>query len=194
MIDIQAAVVRAQGAAFEIESLLLEDPGSGEVLVRIAGVGACHTDLVVRDQYFPASLPAVLEHEGAGIVERIGTGVTKVAPGNHVVLTYASCGQFANRLSGLCGYCPDLYGRDFAGTRPDGSHPCRDAHGYQVSSYLFAQSSFADLALATERNERDRPASRRATFSRESPGFSASAVYGRPPCREAAGAASGASG
>ncbi|WP_375402980.1 NAD(P)-dependent alcohol dehydrogenase [uncultured Sphingomonas sp.] len=152
MIDIQAAVVRTQGGAFGIEALSLEEPGPGEVLVRIAGVGVCHTDLVVRDQYFPTPLPAVLGHEGSGVVERVGPGVTKVAPGDHVVLSYASCGQCANCQKGLNGYCPDLYGRNFAGTRPDGSHPCKDGHGHEVSSYFFAQSSFADLALATERN------------------------------------------
>lgn len=152
MIDIQAAVVRTQGGAFEIEALSLEEPRPGEVLVRIAGVGVCHTDLVVRDQYFPTPLPAVLGHEGSGVVERVGPGVTKVAPGDHVVLSYASCGQCANCQKGLYGYCPDLYGRNFTGARPDGSHPCRDGHGNEVSSYFFAQSSFADLALATERN------------------------------------------
>lgn len=152
MIDIQAAVVRSQGGAFGMEPLTLEEPGPGEVLVRIAGVGLCHTDLVVRDQYFPTPLPAVLGHEGSGVVERVGAGVTKVAPGDHVVLSYASCGQCANCQNGLYGYCPDLYGRNFTGTRPDGSHPCKDAHGHQISSYFFAQSSFANLALATERN------------------------------------------
>jgi aryl-alcohol dehydrogenase len=152
MIDIQAAVIRTKGGAFGIEHLMLEEPGWGEVLVRIAGVGLCHTDLVVRDQYFPTPLPAVLGHEGSGIVERVGPGVTKVAPGDHVVLSYASCGQCSNCQSGQFGYCPDLYGRNFAGARPDGSMPCRDCAGHRVSSYFFAQSSFADLALATERN------------------------------------------
>ena len=152
MIDIEAAVVRSQGGAFGIETLSLEEPKAGEVLVRIAGVGVCHTDMVVRDQYFPTPLPAVLGHEGSGVVERVGPGVTKVAPGDHVVLSYASCGQCANCQRGLYGYCPDLYGRNFTGARPDGSQPCRDCDGHPVSSYFFAQSSFANLALATERN------------------------------------------
>jgi aryl-alcohol dehydrogenase len=152
MVDIQAAVVRAQGGSFLIEDLTLEEPGPGEVLVRVAGVGVCHTDLVVRDQYFPTPLPAVLGHEGAGIVERVGSGVTKVAPGDHVVMSYASCGTCINCQRGLYGYCPDLYGRNFSGARPDGSKPCCDAHGQSVSSWFFAQSSFASLALATERN------------------------------------------
>lgn len=152
MNEVKAAVVRTKGGPFQIEPVHLEEPRAGEVLVRIAGVGVCHTDLVVRDQYFPTPLPAVLGHEGAGVVERVGPGVTKVAPGDHVVLSYASCGQCANCQRGLYGYCPDLYGRNFTGARPDGSHPCTDAQGHHVSSFFFAQSSFANLALATERN------------------------------------------
>lgn len=58
----------------------------------------------------------------------------------------------ANCQRGLYGYCPDLYGRNFSGARPDGSSPCCDAHGKQLSAYFFAQSSFGEYALATERN------------------------------------------
>ena len=152
MPETKAAVVRETGGHFTIETLQIEDPRDDEVLVRIAGVGLCHTDLVVRDQYFPTPLPAVLGHEGSGVVERVGKAVTKVAPGDHVVLSFASCGQCANCRRGLPGYCPDLYGRNFTGARPDGSTPCCDAHGKSVSAYFFAQSSFAELALATERN------------------------------------------
>ncbi|MBY8822162.1 NAD(P)-dependent alcohol dehydrogenase [Sphingomonas colocasiae] len=148
----KAAVVREKSGPFVIEDVTLDAPRAGEVLVRIAGVGMCHTDLVVRDQYFPTPLPAVLGHEGSGIVEAVGDGVTKVAVGDHVVLSYASCGQCANCLQGLNGYCPDLYGRNFSGARPDGSSPCCDAHGARLSGYFFAQSSFGEFALATERN------------------------------------------
>lgn len=148
----QAAVVRGKGGAFTLELVDIEEPRDNEVLVRIAGVGMCHTDLVVRDQYFPTPLPAILGHEGAGIVEKIGAGVTKVAVGDHVVMSFASCGVCANCLSGRPGYCPDLYGRNFSGARPDGSSPCCDAHGHKLSSYFFAQSSFGELAMATERN------------------------------------------
>lgn len=152
MVTMKAAVVREQGGKFMVEDIRLEAPRENEVLVRILGVGMCHTDLVVRDQYFPTPLPAVLGHEGAGIVEKVGSAVTKVKPGDHVVLSYASCGICANCQKGLYGYCPDLYGRNFSGGRPDGSSPCCDAHGQRVSAYFFAQSSFGEYALATERN------------------------------------------
>ncbi len=144
MHNIKAAVVREQGGPFLIEDIRLDDPRGDEVLVRIAGVGVCHTDLVVRDQYFPVPLPAVLGHEGAGVVEKVGSAVTKVAVGDHVVLSYASCGQCKNCLQGLYGYCSDLYERNFSGARPDGSTPCCGAHGETLSAYFFAQSSFGD--------------------------------------------------
>lgn len=148
----KAAVVREKTGPFRIEEVTLDAPRPGEVLVRVMGVGMCHTDLVVRDQYFPTPLPAVLGHEGSGVVEAVGPGVTKVAVGDHVVMSYASCGVCANCLKGLNGYCPDLYGRNFSGGRPDGSSPCCDSHGERLSSYFFAQSSFGEYALATERN------------------------------------------
>lgn len=152
MVDITAAVVREQGGKFELEPCTLEEPRANEVLVKIAGVGMCHTDLVVRDQYFPTPLPAVLGHEGSGVVEKVGSAVTNVAPGDHVVLSFASCGECRNCKQGGPGYCPDLYGRNFGGTRPDGTTPCCDAHGKSVSAYFFAQSSFADMALVTDQN------------------------------------------
>ncbi|WP_070154769.1 NAD(P)-dependent alcohol dehydrogenase [Sphingobium phenoxybenzoativorans] len=152
MRNMTAAVVREQSGPFVVETVQLEDPREDEVLIRIAGVGMCHTDLVVRDQYFPTPLPAILGHEGSGIVEKVGSKVSKVEVGDHVVLTFASCGTCANCQQGLFGYCPDLYGRNFTGARPDGSSPCCDAHGNTLSAYFFAQSSFAQYAIATQRN------------------------------------------
>lgn len=152
MTKIDAAIVREQGGEFQLEEFDLEDPRAGEVLVRIAGVGMCHTDLVVRDQFLPTPLPAILGHEGAGVVEKVGEGVTTVEPGDHVVLSFASCGTCENCLRGDYGYCPDLFGHNFSGARPDGSQPCCDAHGHAVSCFFFAQSSFANMALATERS------------------------------------------
>lgn len=152
MMNFNAAVVREKGGAFAIECVAIDEPRDNEVLVRIAGVGMCHTDLVVRDQYFPTPLPAILGHEGAGVVEKVGAAVTKVAVGDHVVLSYASCGACPNCLSGKYGYCPDLYGRNFSGGRPDETSPCCDAAGNRLSGCFFSQSSFGELALATERN------------------------------------------
>ena len=68
---IRAAVTGAPGAPFAIEELELERPRTGEVLVRVHASGICHTDLIVRDQWYPVPLPAVLGHEGAGVVEAV---------------------------------------------------------------------------------------------------------------------------
>ncbi len=80
MRSITTAVVRDQGAPFAIEEAKIASPQGGEVLVRIVAVGVCHTDIIVRDQYYPVPLPAVLGHEGAGVVEAVGPGVTAVEP------------------------------------------------------------------------------------------------------------------
>lgn len=77
---IKAAVTHAKGAPFVIEEVELAEPKFDEILVRIAACGICHTDLVCRDQFIPVPLPAVLGHEGAGIVEKVGVGVTEFKP------------------------------------------------------------------------------------------------------------------
>jgi len=81
MVLITAAVVKEKSGPFVIEKVELDDPRDDEVLVQIHATGVCHTDFGVRDQNYPVPLPAVLGHEGAGVVERIGSKVSKVAPG-----------------------------------------------------------------------------------------------------------------
>jgi aryl-alcohol dehydrogenase len=88
---IQAAVTRNKKAPFSIESVDLEAPRADEILVRIVGVGICHTDVKMRDGTRPLPYPIVLGHEGAGIVEAVGADVTHVQPGDHVVLTFRLC-------------------------------------------------------------------------------------------------------
>ena len=149
---VRAAVVREKHGPFVIENIELEQPQRSEVLVRVIGVGICHTDLVVRDQILPTPLPAILGHEGSGVVVSVGAGVTKVAPGDHVVMSYASCGVCANCQTGLNGYCPNLYARNFSGGRPDGTSACTDHAGHRLSGHFFGQSSFAEHAIATEAN------------------------------------------
>lgn len=76
-----AAVAYQPGGDFTVETITVEAPRRGEVLVRIAGVGLCHTDLVFRDQLAPFALPGVLGHEGSGVIEALGEGVTGLAVG-----------------------------------------------------------------------------------------------------------------
>ena len=146
-----AAVAREAHADFTIETIDIEAPGAGEVLVRVAGVGLCHTDLIARDQFIPIPLPAVLGHEGAGIVEAVGKGVTKVRPGDRVVLGFSSCGHCAHCDEHLPSYCREFPKLNYAGSRADGSTGL-SIGGTPVSSAFFGQSSFARHALAGERN------------------------------------------
>lgn len=152
MLDIKAAVVRRQNGPFTIESVRIEEPREDEVLIQVVATGICHTDIVVRDQYYPVPLPAVLGHEGAGIVKKVGSRVTKVAPGDHVVMSFASCGQCSNCQQGLNGYCTELYGLNFSGCRHDGSTPYQDEQGEPISGCFFCQSSFGELSIASARN------------------------------------------
>jgi aryl-alcohol dehydrogenase len=140
--NIRAAVVREKGSLFS----------SSRLCSTIRGRTKFSYGSPVRDQHFPPPRPAVLGHEGAGIVEKVGAKVNKVTEGDAAVLSFNSCGVCANCQSGRFGYCPDLYGRNFCGVRPDGSSPCCDIHGSRVSGYFFAQPSFGEYAIATERN------------------------------------------
>ena len=148
---ITAAIARLPGADFTLEEVDLDEPRADEVLIRIAAVGLCHTDLVARDGVMPLSLPAVLGHEGAGAVERVGSSVTKVAPGDRVALTFRSCGHCARCDGGDPAYCYSMPALNYMGRRPDGSKAIQ-ADGAEVSSNFFGQSSFATYALAYETN------------------------------------------
>jgi len=149
--EIRAAVTASKGAPFAIEPLELADPGPGELRVAVAAAGICHTDLIIRDQWYPVPLPAVLGHEGAGVVEAVGAGVTKVAPGDRVAMSYGSCGACPSCQLGRPWVCHDFWGRNFGATRPDGSTALTRG-GEPVHSHFFGQSSFATHAIATERN------------------------------------------
>ncbi len=149
--EIKAAVVRQKGGPFQIETLAVEEPRPDEVLVRIVATGMCHTDMVARDQLYTVPIPVVLGHEGAGVVERIGERVKKVAPGDHVVLTYMWCGHCTPCLNGDLTYCANFYPLNFGGAREDGSTGTHDQRG-PVHDHFFGQSSFATFALVHERN------------------------------------------
>lgn len=146
-----AAIARQAHTDFTIETVEIDAPRAGEVRVQIAGVGLCHTDLIARDQFIPIPLPAVLGHEGAGIVESVGEGVTKVKAGDRVVLGFSSCGHCARCEEHLPSYCRDFPMLNYAGMRPDGTSGLR-LGGVPVSANFFGQSSFAAHALTHERN------------------------------------------
>jgi aryl-alcohol dehydrogenase len=149
--SVRAAVVRKKGGPFIVEELQLGEPRDEEVLVRIVATGMCHTDMVVRDQVYPVPQPIVLGHEGAGVVERVGTRVTKVRPGDHVVLSFMSCGHCRLCVQGRPANCANFNAHNFSGARADGSGTLWDDRGL-VHGHFFGQSSFSTFAIANERN------------------------------------------
>lgn len=149
--EITAAVTREKGGAFLVEELELDKPQKDEVLIRIAGVGICHTDLSCRDQHIPVPLPSVFGHEGSGIVEAVGEDVTKLEPGDHVVLTMLSCGTCHKCEADKPSHCVKTFELNLSGVRGDGSITMRSDQGEVHGSFL-AQSSFANFALANQAN------------------------------------------
>ena len=148
---IKAAIVREKGHPFVIEEIDLDEPRADEVLVRMVGSGLCHTDLVARDQYLPVPLPGVFGHEGAGVVEKVGSAVKKVQPGDHVVMSYLSDGTCPSCKKGVPTHCSTFFPGNFSGARLDGSTTMRKGSEIIHGSF-FSQSSFASHSLANERN------------------------------------------
>jgi S-(hydroxymethyl)glutathione dehydrogenase/alcohol dehydrogenase len=131
MLKTQAAVVYAHNQPVVVEELALEEPKAGEVLLRMVASGVCHSDLSVVNSTIYYDPPVVLGHEGAGIVERVGAGVTKVKEGDHVVLSFVSyCGKCKMCQSGRVCLC-----RGFTTPRGyliDGTARLRNAKGEAV--------------------------------------------------------------
>jgi len=148
---VQAAVTRAKRSDMSIETLTLDEPRNDEILVRLVATGVCHTDIAMRDQAFPVPQPIVLGHEGAGIVERVGQGVTKVSSGDHVLMTFNSCGHCASCHHDAPTYCHEFFGYNFGGSRPDGSSPLSKDREV-IHGNFFGQSSFATHAICHEMN------------------------------------------
>lgn len=145
-----AAISKAPHEPFVLEEVLLPEPGPTDVLVRIVGVGLCHTDLASRDGLLGAPFPAIFGHEGAGIVERIGSAVSKLAVGDHVVLAPDSDGRCGLCQHGEPMYCDAFNALNF---QTDGNGPVATlADGATARIKYFGQSSFAGYALAGERN------------------------------------------
>ncbi|MDN5913562.1 MAG: NAD(P)-dependent alcohol dehydrogenase [Pseudonocardia sp.] len=145
---VQAAVTYGAGSDFSLADIELEDPRPDEILVRTAAVGLCHSDLTAR-QYFPGG--GVLGHEGAGVVEVVGSAVTGFAPGDHVVLGFDACGSCRACLGGRPYRCRNFAAMNYGGARPDGSTALRVGET-PIAGSFFGQSSFASHCLATARN------------------------------------------
>jgi len=149
VLKIQAAVLRKKGGPLKIESLEMEGPRDEEILVRLVASGICHTDIAFCDGWEKADNAVVLGHEGAGVVEKAGKKVKSLKRGDHVVLSYQSCGQCWQCRGGHPAHCQHFYEANFGFQRLDGSNALQRSG---VRGHFFGQSSFATHCLATERN------------------------------------------
>jgi aryl-alcohol dehydrogenase len=148
--QVTAAVVRERSGPFVIDTLELTEPRPDEVLVRVAASGMCATDLHGRDGYYDTPYPCVFGHEGAGVVEAVGNGVSTVAVGDHVIMSFPWCGTCANCRRDMHSHCQKSFAWKFSGTRPDGSTLLRK-NGAPVYGAYFQQSSFSSHTIANER-------------------------------------------
>ncbi|MFF3911686.1 NAD(P)-dependent alcohol dehydrogenase [Streptomyces sp. NPDC001848] len=148
-----AAVLRSYEHRFAVEEVVLNaGPADGEILVRIAGCGMCRTDLAVRRSVGRSPLPAVLGHEGAGVVVETGGPDTGLSVGDHVVLSFDSCGHCRNCLGGAPAYCDSFASLNLFGGRKENAARFTDAAGGELAPRWFGQSSFAEYAMVAARN------------------------------------------
>ena len=146
-----AAVVTEIGKPLSLMELDIEDPRDDEILVRVIASGVCHTDLVVQAGMLPVPIPVILGHEGAGVVERIGSKVSKVKPGDHVVMSFNSCGACESCSEKEPAYCYEFMPRNFGATREDGT-TALSIENSPIHSNFFGQSSFATFSICRELN------------------------------------------
>lgn len=148
---ITAAVSYGANVPFRIQQLELAEPAADEVLVKIVAAGICHTDLVAHAGVFPISSPAVFGHEGAGVVVKVGANIENIQAGDHVALSFASCGHCACCEQRQPAYCHSFAPLNFAGVRTEGPS-LHDDSKQVIGGSFFGQSSFANYAIAPLRN------------------------------------------
>ncbi|MGQ4806764.1 S-(hydroxymethyl)mycothiol dehydrogenase [Candidatus Entotheonellaceae bacterium PAL068K] len=151
--EVRGVVAGSKGAAVTVETVLVPDPGPGEVLVRVQACGVCHTDLHYRDGAISDDFPFLLGHEAAGLVERVGDSVTNVAPGDFVILAWrAPCGTCRSCLRGRPWYCFASRNAQQGMTLADGT-PLAAAIGIGA----FAELTLVDAIQAVKVNPAARP-------------------------------------
>ena len=166
---IRAAVLEEFGAPLEVQELELAEPQAGEVLVRLVACGVCHTDLYTASGADPSGYsPTVLGHEGAGVVERIGRGVTDVAPGDHVVTLFSpQCRECEHCRDHRTNLCLAIRDQQNQGHLPDGTtRLSRD--GVPIRHFM-GTSTFAEYTVMPEialaKIDRDAPLDRACLFA-----------------------------
>jgi S-(hydroxymethyl)glutathione dehydrogenase / alcohol dehydrogenase len=147
---IRAAVLEEFGQPLVVQELDLAEPREGEVLVRLVACGVCHTDLYTASGADPTGYaPCVLGHEGAGVVERVGPGVTLVAPDDHVITLFApECGKCVHCLSGRTNRCTAIREQQGLGFLPDGT--TRLSRDGESLRHFMGTSTFAEYTVMPE--------------------------------------------
>lgn len=147
--EIRAAVLTEPNQDMTIQTLQLDEPAADELVVKVTSAGVCHTDIGVQAM---VALPAVLGHEGCGIVAQVGSGISNHKVGDRVALTFGSCGTCPSCSQTQPAYCYQAFETNFSGLNPHGKTTLSTLDGQAVHGSFFAQSSFASHALVTERN------------------------------------------
>ena len=147
---IRSAVLEEFGKPLVVQELDLAPPKAGEVLVKIQACGVCHTDLYTASGVDPSGYaPTVLGHEGAGVVEAVGEGVTSVKPGDHVVTLFSpECGECPHCMSGKTNICTAIRAEQGQGHLPDGT--TRLSRNGEPIRHFMGTSTFAEAAIMPE--------------------------------------------
>ena len=143
-----AAVIHQPDKPFTFETVELDRLRRDEILVRIEASGVCHTDMIAQHI---TPLPAIFGHEGAGVVEAVGTGTGRIKPGDRVIISYPFCGICPNCVEGRANICDHSFHLSFGGTRLDRSKTI-SLNGRDISGAFFQQSSFSTHSITLERD------------------------------------------
>lgn len=146
---VTAAITHEQGK-LSIETVDLDEPKASEVRVKLIASGVCHTDSAGINQVIPVTLPAIFGHEGVGIVDEVGAGVSSLKKGDRVIMTFPSCGSCSHCLNGAPYACDSLNRLFFDGSYKDGTKRFSQ-DGKPVSSF-FGQGAFAEYVVVDARN------------------------------------------
>lgn len=158
---IKAAIATAPGKPLSIEEVeMTEDLGPHEIMVKNVASGICHSDMTMRDlpagfapvgfEFLPK--PVILGHEGAGVVQRVGSQVSDLAPGDHVIMSYHYDGTCPCCQNGLEPYCEQFLPLNLSGKRMDGSLSMQSEKHPKIYASYHQQSSFATHSIATDHN------------------------------------------
>jgi S-(hydroxymethyl)glutathione dehydrogenase / alcohol dehydrogenase len=166
---IRAAVLETFDAPLEVQDVELEEPRAGEALVRLVACGVCHTDLYTASGADPSGYaPAVLGHEGAGVVERVAEGVTSLAPGDHVVTLFSpQCRECEHCRDPRTNLCLAIREQQNQGLLPDGT--TRLSRDGERIRHFMGTSTFAEYTVMPEialaKIDREAPLDRACLFA-----------------------------